>query len=92
MKIRPLRAYLKYKNGNENYSGARAMTRGDELPDCIMVRLVGSNGNTTAIGTLDTCTGEVDIDCWYDLNGRKLNAKPTQRGIYINNGKKIVIK
>ena len=29
---------------------------------------------------------------WYDLSGRKLNAKPTAKGIYINNGKKIVIK
>ena len=29
---------------------------------------------------------------WYDLNGRKLNGKPTQKGIYINNGKKTIIK
>ena len=29
---------------------------------------------------------------WYDLNGRKLQGKPTQRGIYINNGRKVVIK
>lgn len=27
---------------------------------------------------------------WYDLNGRKLNGKPSQKGIYINNGKKIL--
>ena len=29
---------------------------------------------------------------WYDLQGRKLNGKPTQNGLYINNGKKIFIK
>lgn len=29
---------------------------------------------------------------WYDLNGRMLYGKPTQRGIYINNGNKIVVK
>jgi len=29
---------------------------------------------------------------WYSLDGRKLSSKPTQRGIYINNGKKVVIK
>jgi uncharacterized repeat protein (TIGR02543 family) len=29
---------------------------------------------------------------WYDLSGRKLNGKPTKKGIYINNGKKVVIK
>ena len=31
-------------------------------------------------------------DEWYDLNGRKLSVKPTQKGIYIINGKKGVIK
>ena len=31
-----------------------------------------------------------DADAWYDLNGRKLNGKPSQKGIYINNGKKIL--
>ena len=29
---------------------------------------------------------------WYDMQGRRLSGKPTARGIYINNGKKIVIK
>ena len=31
-------------------------------------------------------------DAWYTLDGRRLSGKPTQGGIYINNGKKIVIK
>ena len=31
-------------------------------------------------------------DVWYDLSGRKLNGKPTHAGIYINNGKKVVMK
>ena len=29
---------------------------------------------------------------YYDLNGRKLAAKPTRKGIYIQNGKKVVVK
>ena len=29
---------------------------------------------------------------WYDLNGRKLSKKPETKGIYINNGKKKVIR
>ena len=29
---------------------------------------------------------------WYDLNGRKLNGMPTKKGVYIMNGKKVVIK
>ncbi len=29
---------------------------------------------------------------WYDLQGRKLNSKPTQKGVYMHNGRKFVIK
>lgn len=29
---------------------------------------------------------------WYDLSGRKLQGKPTKKGLYINNGRKVVIK
>ncbi len=29
---------------------------------------------------------------WYDLSGRKLQSKPTKKGLYINNGKKVAIK
>ena len=29
---------------------------------------------------------------WYTLDGRKLDGKPTQKGLYIVNGKKVVIK
>jgi hypothetical protein len=29
---------------------------------------------------------------WYMLDGRRLNQKPTQPGLYIVNGKKVVIK
>ena len=35
---------------------------------------------------------EVNDGSWYDLNGRKLNGIPTKKGVYIMNGKKVVIK
>ena len=31
-------------------------------------------------------------DAWYSLDGRRLSAKPSRAGVYINNGKKVVIK
>ena len=31
-------------------------------------------------------------DTWYDLNGHQLQGKPTQKGVYIHGGKKVVIK
>ena len=29
---------------------------------------------------------------YYDLQGRQLNGKPTQKGVYINQGRKVVNK
>ncbi len=95
-KIRPMSCYLLW-NDIPNSANARSFTRGaaatdEELPQSITVRLVGSNGETTAIGTLDTKTGEIDFSGWYDMSGHKLSGKPTKKGLYINNGKKVVIK
>ena len=47
---------------------------------------------TTGISTTDFTDYTDGADAWYSLDGRKLAGKPTQRGIYVNNGKKIVIK
>lgn len=95
-KIRPMSCYLLW-NDMPNSANARSFTRGaaatdEELPQSITVRLVGSNGETTAIGTLDTKTGEIDFSGWYDMSGHKLSGKPTKKGLYINNGRKVVIK
>jgi hypothetical protein len=34
----------------------------------------------------------IDNGDWFDLNGRKLDKMPTKKGIYIQNGKKVVVK
>ena len=91
--IKPMRCYLSYV-GTEAPAPAPRMNRAasNDLPATITVRLVSRSGEVTAIGTLDTKTGEVSFDGWYDMNGLKLDSKPTKKGLYINNGKKIVIK
>ena len=91
--MKPMRCYLSYI-GTSAPAPARGVTRaaGDGLPQSITVRLVSRGGETTAIGTLDTQTGELSFDGWYDMNGRKLDGKPTKKGLYINNGHKVVIK
>ena len=33
-----------------------------------------------------------DSEAWYTLDGVRLSSKPSTKGIYINNGRKIVIK
>ena len=35
--------------------------------------------------------GEGRTAAWFDLNGRRLNDKPTSKGLYIYNGRKVVI-
>ena len=36
--------------------------------------------------------GQLTIDNWFDLSGRRLMGKPAQRGIYINGGRKTVVR
>ena len=51
------------------------------------------DGETTGITTTDYTDSTDSTDkAWYDLNGHKLDRKPTRKGLYIHNGKKIVIK
>lgn len=45
----------------------------------------------TAIHSLSTPNALRSTD-WYDLQGRRLSGKPTIKGIYINDGKKVVIR
>ena len=46
--------------------------------------------SATGIEAIDH--GTLTIDHYYDLNGHRLQSKPTVPGIYINNGKKVVVK
>ncbi len=44
-----------------------------------------------AIGQASSATNH-DADAWYSLDGKRLNARPTTKGIYVRNGKKVVVK
>ena len=52
------------------------------------------DGETTGIISIENGKWKIenDADAWYTIDGRKLDGKPTQRGIYVNNGKKVAIK
>ena len=49
-------------------------------------------GETTGVALIDNGKRIMDNDACYTIDGRRLNGKPTQKGIYINNGKRVVIK
>lgn len=74
-------------------AGARG--NGAALPESMRVVFKGAGGSITGIGTIDTMTGEATLDGngpWYTLGGQYLQGKPSRPGIYIHNGKKVVIK
>ena len=48
------------------------------------------NGVATEIELKET-TDDTDV-VWYTVDGRKLNGVPTTKGVYIRNGKKIIVK
>ena len=88
--VNAMRCYLTYTP-----SSARRRGNDDdiELPTRIAVVLHSSEGATT-IGEIDLRNGEVTFedDIWFDLAGRRLNGKPTQKGIYFNKGRKVIMK
>lgn len=58
-------------------------------------RLIFEDGETTGIDTINMKAdnnSEISSDAWYTLLGTRLPAKPTAAGIYINGGRKVVIK
>ncbi len=92
--INSFRAYFQLNNG---------LTAGEPAPTgdgsgAGLVRAFnlnfGDDGETTGIVDIEhgTLNIEHSAGSWYSLDGRKLDGKPTKKGLYINNGRKVVIK
>ena len=80
--VRPFQAYARHSSG----------ARGDDDDRYIPLTSIGGGDDDTTgimevIQTTDNGAGD-----WYSLDGRKLSSKPMKKGVYIQNGKKIVIK
>ena len=61
-------------------------------PEVMLFRtnaVVGTPDEPTAINFVKA---EYENDQWYTISGMRLPKKPTQRGLYIFNGKKVVVK
>ncbi|MBP5365735.1 MAG: leucine-rich repeat domain-containing protein, partial [Bacteroidales bacterium] len=48
----------------------------------------------TSIGnaTMPSGNAQAADEAWYSLDGRKLSSKPTERGVYLHQGRKVVVK
>ena len=63
---------------------------GDLAAHEIVIEELG--GETTVIRNINGETQVFSSEGWYTLNGVKLQNVPTEKGVYIQNGKKVVIK
>ena len=72
----PFQAFT-YHEGNQNPSRFISL---DELME-----------GTTGIETIEQPQWS-GAEQWWSIDGRKLNGKPSQKGVYIRNGKKVVVK
>ena len=80
--IGALRAY--FKIGDDGAANTRRITSFNIN--------FGEGYYTTGIISTTNYTNSTNSDAWYTLDGHKLDGKPTAKGIYVNNGKKVVIK
>lgn len=88
----PMRAYISKANsgvtlqpvGNARPLAQSEISSIENLPESIDVEFVDEEEKTTAIGRLNTVTGAIKIDRWFDLKGRSTNHKPTTKGAFFN--------
>jgi hypothetical protein len=75
--------------------------RGIAAHRCVLAVKTSSLGGNAGARVLTIGTETTDItttdftdkaDAWYSIDGRKLEGKPTRRGIYVNGGRKVVIR
>ena len=74
------RAYLRLPSSLVNDTKLVKIWWDDEEPSPI----------ATAIS--ETSQNKDQNEDWYSLDGRKLDSRPTERGIYIHNGRKVIMK
>jgi hypothetical protein len=88
--MRPMRAYLVYEPAAENSTGKMASMF--DIPEEMEVLVRNEKDEVVERGVLNTRTGEIRMDSWYDLQGRKLNRKPETQGNYYHNGSRVIVK
>ena len=71
------------------YFQLKSITAGDKSGSARA--FVMNDGETTAISVV-SIEDKLNDDEWYDLNGRRYQGLPAQKGLYINNGIKVIIK
>ena len=90
--LRPFSCYLEYSG---SLTGTASATRGEAqepLPEVIDIVWLAAGDTGTATGIKEVKSEKYGVEGWFSLDGRRLSGKPSQKGLYIHNGTKVVIK
>lgn len=87
-----------------NGSAATARTRDASAPDGLTAASARADNGSARVWTFPLILGndatgistvfnvQSSMDTWFTIDGRRLQNRPAHKGVYINNGKKTVIK
>ena len=81
-----------HKFGGANVPARKAYFTVSTSTDARSFSMVFEDESTRIVSTTDRTDQSDKADAWYTLDGRKLQGKPTQKGLYIENGHKVIIK
>ena len=90
--LRPFSCYLEYSG---SLTGTASATRGEAqepLPEVIDILWLKAGDAGSATGIKEVKSEKYGVEGWFSLDGRRLSGKPSQKGIYIHEGKKVVVK
>lgn len=78
----------------ETFASNKAFFQLDKADESRTFTMIFEDGETTGVGLIDN--GKLTIDneagAWYSIQGVRHDGKPSRSGLYIFNGKKVVIK
>lgn len=89
--------YRVANNDNSNLAANKAylhVPSSTSAKNFYVIEGIFDNGDTptSIVSVSDNAGSSMDEGCYYTLTGIRMNSRPTRAGIYIHNGKKIVIK
>ena len=84
--------YLYFPQSGAKINACRAYFELDGITasEVAKARIFIEGGNATEI--VNTNFEPVTSNVWYTIDGRKFSGKPVRKGVYVQNGKKVVIK
>ena len=61
-------------------------------PQFISIADITNGDNLTGIDAILVNSEKVNSEKWYSVNGQELQKKPTRKGVYLHNGRKVIIR